>query len=235
MALVNEIIQMRSKGIPEEEIIKKLQEEGFSPLEIKKALEQSKIKEEIGKISGEQSSQEIIGMQPSIMEEKNSQASQYAPQPSPQYEEYTPAPSPSYPTYQYQESQPYYSSQYPYQEYSYYQTYEQPYQQYQSQSTEMITELTEQIVEEKINEIRKKILELFSFKTLLEKKVENIDERLKKIENMFQELQLKILDKVSSYSQNLDIIKKEMEMMQDSFSKIVNPLIDLARERKKKK
>ena len=34
-------------------------------------------------------------------------------------------------------------------------------------------------------------------------------------------LQLAILDKVGSYGKNLDIVKKEMQMMQDSFGKVM--------------
>ena len=36
-------------------------------------------------------------------------------------------------------------------------------------------------------------------------------------------MQIAILEKVGSYGQNLDSIKKEMSMMQDSFTKMVSP------------
>ena len=58
--------------------------------------------------------------------------------------------------------------------------------------------------------------------TLLQARVENISERLKKIETTIDKLQIAILEKVGSYGQNLESVKKEMSMMQDSFSKMVS-------------
>jgi septation ring formation regulator EzrA len=49
-----------------------------------------------------------------------------------------------------------------------------------------------------------------------------IDERLRKIENIIEKLQLSILEKIGSYGQNLESVKKEINLMQDSFSKFVS-------------
>jgi hypothetical protein len=53
--------------------------------------------------------------------------------------------------------------------------------------------------------------------------MENISDRLKKIETIIDKLQIAILEKVGSYGKNLEGIKKEMSMMQDSFSKMISP------------
>ena len=43
---------------------------------------------------------------------------------------------------------------------------------------------------------------------------------MKRIESIIDKLQSSILEKVGSYGSNLDSIKKEMSMMQDSFGRI---------------
>ena len=41
-------------------------------------------------------------------------------------------------------------------------------------------------------------------------------------------LQISILEKVGSYGKNIENVQNEMQMMQDSFSKVINPLADRA-------
>jgi uncharacterized phage infection (PIP) family protein YhgE len=89
-------------------------------------------------------------------------------------------------------------------------------------STDTIIEIADQIFSEKIKKIQKQVEDDSEINTLLQSKVENISERLKKIENLIDKLQLAILEKVGSYGQNLEGIKKEMSMMQDSFSKMIS-------------
>jgi len=52
----------------------------------------------------------------------------------------------------------------------------------------------------------------------------NLLERIKSIEKIIDNLQISILKKVGSYGGNLESIKNEMSMMQDSFRKMVNPI-----------
>mgnify|MGYP001590738012 FL=1 len=61
---------------------------------------------------------------------------------------------------------------------------------------------------------------LNEFQTLAQTRIENISERLKRIETSFDALQLAILDRVGSYGKNIDFVKKEIEMVEDSFSKL---------------
>jgi len=211
MALVNQIEQMKQQGMSENDIIRKLQDSGYSPLEINQAIEQSKIKTAVSQLNSDvvEKSQEEnipIGMQQSIMESFEQQPTIEQPQQEyPQYKQYE----------QYQ---------------SYYPAQQQEYPQYQTTTVENMAEITEQIIEEKIDEMRKKIMEINAFRILTERRIKNLDERLKKIESFIQELEIKILGKIGSYSEDLQDIKKEIELMQDSFGKVINPLLDNAKE-----
>ena len=61
--------------------------------------------------------------------------------------------------------------------------------------------------------------------TLTQTKIDNIADRLKRIEATIDKLQMTILEKIGSYGNNLESIKKEMAMMQDSFGKVVNQAV----------
>ncbi|MDP2946626.1 MAG: hypothetical protein Q8N88_00790, partial [Nanoarchaeota archaeon] len=71
------------------------------------------------------------------------------------------------------------------------------------------------------------------FKDSLSLEVEKINERITRIENVFNELQVAILKKIGEYGENIQNIEKEMNMTQNSFSKILNPLTDNIREMQK--
>ena len=51
------------------------------------------------------------------------------------------------------------------------------------------------------------------------KRIDNIDDRLKKIEEVIDLLQKAIINKIGSFGDNIEQIKEEMGMMQESFSK----------------
>ena len=70
--------------------------------------------------------------------------------------------------------------------------------------------------------------DLTEISTLVQSKIENFSDRLKRIESTIDNLQTSVLDKIGSYGSNLDSIKKEMSMMQDSFGKVVNAAADNA-------
>ena len=76
-------------------------------------------------------------------------------------------------------------------------------------------EIAEQVFAEKVRKIQKQLDKLNEFRTLSETRISNIEDRLKRIEEMFDKLQLSILDKIGSYGRNVSNMKKEMEMMQD--------------------
>ena len=205
MALIESVKQMQQQGLSDAEISQKLQEQGANPKEIEDAINQAKIKAAIFDSSNyEQTGQDsVIGnnkMQPSINSQPSAQEVQ-----APQQQEYYYTPE-----------------QYPQQEY-----YQPP---QQGASPETISEIAEQIVVEKISEIKKTTSNLIDFKTIIEAKVSSIDSRLKKIESTIEKLQSSIIGKVGDFGQAIEDIKNEMYGMEESFSKVINPLVEKGRQ-----
>ena len=202
MGVLDQIKQMQNQGVPDDEIVSRLHEQGVSPKEINDALNQSQIKR-------------------AVADEGYNPSGQNPPAPSQQYQEnYFP---------QTQES-PEYSGQenYPQQEYIQPQEgYEQEGYGYSSggSDTDTIIEISEQVFSEKIKKIQKQVDLTNEFRTLAQNKIDNLSERLKRIESMIDKLQMTILGEIGSYGDNLESIKKEMSMMQDSFGKVVNQAV----------
>jgi hypothetical protein len=248
MGVLEQVMDLKGRGIPENEIISMLKEQKVSPGEINDALNQAKIKSAVSSekknVKGE--------MEPSIMgpegaetpprelptEGEVSDVELAPPTPQPYQvqqlqkgpvskeisEEYVPSPQgESYEgqDHQYQEAQ-YQPEQY--QEYYPQQEYE--YSEAGMRDTDTLIEIAEQVFSEKIKPLQKQIEDLNEFKILAQTKIENISDRLKRIELNIDKLQAEILEKVGSYGRGLEGVKKEMGMVQESFGKIVNTLAD---------
>ena len=226
MVVLDKITELKKQGISTSQIIQNLKEQGISPREINEALSQSDIKSEIE--TGEQNENvfpeipESIqqfpeqsgfsGMQPSIgsrqyqQNQEVQEVQEY--QPETQIEtEYQPQETQnqdsSYPQYQYQEYQP-------------------P----NTTDIETINDIASQILEEKTKNFKKELILLTKFKKESEEKIKQIDVRLTKIENNFEELQIAIIKKIGDYGEDIKNISNEMHSTQESFSKILNPLTD---------
>ena len=247
MGALDQVTQMKGEGVPENEIINKLQEQGVSPKAINDAMDQFKIKDAVSRPVPEE------GMEPSVVGEGtqpagNSARAQetgggipndefYIPQPRTSHQKNQP-PTQEYqedvnppPTQEYQESyeQDYgggYGGQTGYSE-EYYpkEGYEQDYGGGYGGGTDTMIEIAEQVFAEKIRKIHKQLEDLNEFKTLAETKLTNATSRLKRIEETIDKLQIAILEKVGSYGRGLDSIKKEMSMMQETFSKTLPALV----------
>lgn len=242
MTALEKVMQLKKEGKAEGEIIASLRSEGLNPMQISDALNQSKIKEAIVDPNPTE------GMTPSIMgdEEKEEEAQT---QVSPPQEEdyyvpkqtqsaYSPQPPPAFGYGQQSPQQ--YSPQYPPSQYSggqyggqeqseeQFQGYDENYQgeEYSgfSNSTDTMIEVAEQVFAEKVKKLSKELQDLNEFKTIFEIKVENINERLKRMEKNFDKMQLDILGKVSEYGKGLDYVKKELDMVQDNFGKVMKGL-----------
>ena len=50
--------------------------------------------------------------------------------------------------------------------------------------------------------------------------------RVNKVESIIDKIHSAVLDKIASYGNELQPMRKEIEMMQDSFAKVINPLVD---------
>jgi hypothetical protein len=199
MALLERINSMKQSGMPDIQIVNTLKEEGITPREINEALSQLKIKSAINSQNQEQ-------MQPSIM---------------------TPSPEQQYPE-QFQNQQ--YQEQYPQQVQEQY-----PQQQYQEQyysqtiDIETIRDISKQEIEEAMKKPKSEIDSLSKFKSEISFEIQNIDNRLKKIESIIQELQTAIIRKIGDYGEAVSSISDELRETQKSFSKVINPLLDKKR------
>lgn len=217
MALLSNIKQMQSQGLSEDIIAQRLREQGNNPMEINQAIEQSKIKSAIAVEANAENavidSMSQTGMQQSIISEEYA-PSQEAPQDYPLEEAVQYESSPSF------------------QEAEATQGYEE-YQSYQPQSPELVNEIAEQIVNEKFESIKQDIIMIKELKATSEKRVKDLDDRLKRIEEMLDILQSAILGKIGSHIKTVEDIKKEMSMMQNTFSSALSPLVESYKEEKK--
>lgn len=199
MAVLDQVMQLKNQGMDDNQIISTLQEQGISPNEINNALSQAQI--------------------------KNAVTADQTPMPNQNYNQGPMTQEQGYPTQGYDQKYNQEDYEQGYGEQEYY-----PQEGYGNESAGFdsgtIVEIAEQVFSEKIKKIETQLEDLNEFKTLNQTRIDNIDERLKKIESMIDKLQITILEKVGSYGQNLGEIKKEMNMMQDSFGKIVNNIAD---------
>jgi len=218
MATIEKIQELKKNRVPDAEIVTKLKEEGIPLLEISNAMSQLKIKEAV---AGETETS-TEGMVPSIMGEKqedlktsSGEEGAYTPSAPPNKED-------SYQDYSYQENQGIGQGG-DFQE-EYYEN--EPPQEYGSQggygmSSETMIEVAEQVFFEKIKKIEEKISTLREFKTISSPLIEDMNERLKRLERNFDKMQIAILDKVGSFGKNIDSLKKEVGMVEDSFEKVM--------------
>lgn len=228
MGIIGKIKKMQDEGKTEEEITNSLSYGGVPANEVSNAMAQNRIKKVV-------SSPEAEEMQPSMMtegvEDIGSQLSgEEVPSPS-QNQEYAP-----------QEQQEYATAQqdYPQEEQqSYPQEYVSPAAQYPESaypayqptglSPDTITEIAEQVIQEKLGDTEEKLKQITSFKNVVEAKIEGIDSRLERIEKIIDRLQLSVLQKVGDYMINVDDIKKELVETQKSFKSLMP---ELSREKR---
>ncbi|MBT3405494.1 hypothetical protein HN832_00675 [archaeon] len=220
MTVLEQITQMKSQGIPEAQITGSLREQGVSPKQITDALAQSQIK---SAVAGETPIPTADGMQPSIMGGETPPISGEQAY-TPQTQEVAGGQMPTQDAYAQQPAQAgeYYEGGYDYNS--------QP-----AGGTDTMIEIAAQVFSEKIKKLQKQITGVAEFKTIAETKLENIEDRLKRIENSFDKLQIEILNKVGSYGNTLQSIKKEMSMMQDSFGKTMKKISTPTKKKTSKK
>lgn len=234
MGTLDKVIKMQQQGISDAEISTQLRNEGVAPTEIDDSLNQAKIKNAVSPpenaIPEQAPPQE---MQASIMSQGSKQPEPAESQPG-QTETQQPvqpmAPEIYPPQEQVQEIQP---------QDDYYQATPQAYSQqdyYAPQSgmdTETISEIAEQVTIEKLNEYKKKIGDIASFKNTIQDKVDDIDDRLKRIEDTIDKLQQAIIGKIGEFGESNAMIHKDLDNLHGTVAKLMNPLIDNYNELKK--
>ncbi|MDO8517474.1 MAG: hypothetical protein Q7S33_05110 [Nanoarchaeota archaeon] len=244
MAPLDDVIQLQAQGISDTDINKQLRDKGISPKDINDALNQAKIKMAVTQSHEEQFTDysQAQGMQQSISDSEQPQlaAPVYQEEPSTQNSEQQYYPNQQAPQQQYQyptqseqanPEQQYYSQTYaeqPAQEYQYPDS-----NQYYQTDTGTITEIAEQVVAEKFEEFNKKTGDLASFKNQIQDKVEELDERLKRIENNIDKLQQAIIRKIGEFGDTSSYIHKDLENLHNTVSKLMNPLVDNYNELRK--
>ncbi len=219
MGILEEINYLKNQGMDDQEISGQLQEKGATPRAINDAFNQMKIK---NAVSAEES-----GMGPPVMKGPPQASSLYVPKTQEisngQSENlYAPQPMEEMPSQQYEGAGEYSQEEY-YPQAGYGDTgagggvYD----------TDTLIEIAEQVFSEKIKKEQKQIEALNEFATLAETKISNNHERIKRIEAVIDKLQIAILEKIGSYGKNLESIKKEMEMVENSFEKIIPKLHEI--------
>ena len=208
MELLDIIKEMQDQGISNQGIFENLQRQGYKPTQINDAINQLKITIQPMDTQN-QNQQNAFNQQQNFNQQPNfNQEQQYTEnqQNYPQEDYYTQTP----------------------QAYSGEEYYQQP-----SFNTETITEITEQVISEKFREYNKRTGDIVSFKNTIQDKVDDINTRLKRIESTIDKLQQAIIQKIGEFGENTQIIKKDLESLHDTTSKLMNPLIDNYRELQK--
>jgi hypothetical protein len=239
MGILEDINNMKNQGMEEKDISKKLQEKGNSPKAIEDAFNQLKIKNAINaEYTGEE------GMEPSIMKDTPKKET-LAPVPQlyvPKTQEiehereefYSPQPSSQNPQYNEEPQAPQMYGNYNQEEYAAQEGYAEG-GEGGAYDTDTIIEIAEQVFSEKIKKEQKQLQSLNEFATLVETRISNDHERIKRVEEIIDKLQAAILEKIGSYGRNIESIKNEMGMMQESFEKMVPALHENAEEKKSSK
>ncbi len=217
---IDEVLRMMQGKIGDADIIRKLTDEGYSPVQISDALNQAKIKSEI---APEGLTPSIMTRQPSPPQMQISRPPVTVPRPTavpPQVQ-----PQPQRPQQSVEEQafpNPYAYPSYP--------TYQQPETQQQKADTEAIEEIAEEIVNEKWLEVKNKISDVVDWKTYAERRIDSLDERLKRIELSLDRLQAALLSKVQEYGRDVKNLGSEMGSLENAFGKILNPLVENVKE-----
>jgi hypothetical protein len=204
MGLLEEVQRMRQTGMQDDQIILKLQEQGNPYRAISEAMSQSKIKQAV--------EEPEIPLPPMPSDSQ---------MPQQEYQqENMQEMQPSMPTQQESQNQQqeYFSGYTPEAQT---QGYQQNYETGGGLSSDTIMEISEQIVSEKLSDVRKKLEKISNFKTELETKTEAIEDRLKRIEKIIDTLQASVLRKVGDYVTNVEDIKTELIETQKTFAKVL--------------
>ena len=208
MGVLDQVMQLKNQGYGEQDIIDNLQQQGISPKEITDAMNQAKIKSAVS--APEESGETQAPPAPEPMAAAGAEQGYYTPQTQPMQAGYPTQAAPEY--------------------------YEEAYAPATStgMDSDTIIEIANQVFAEKKKKTEKRLEELEELKTLVKVKVDNIDERLKRIEKMIDTLQVQILEKVGSYGKELQSTKKEVSMLEDTLRKTIKTKASVHKKPKKK-
>ncbi len=240
MSTLDEVKRMQDEGKSEQEIMSSLRARGLSNREISNTFSQLKIK---GAVSGEPHMAELPPLptpyqertgpvsagqtavaqhkapatqEQGIQEGQMSMMTPEAPEEGDIFSDSTESPQIQAPQRGYPQAP---QAEAPEEE-AFYQTQPQSYAPIPAQtsfSPDTISEISEQVVAEKLSPLRKQLERTLDLKTTIDSKLSYMEERLKRIESIIDKLQLSILQKVGEYVTDVSDIKKEMVETQKSF------------------
>lgn len=197
MGTLEQVTQLRNQGMSDDQISSSLQQQGISPKEITDAINQSNVK---NAVAGDSSQTQAPA--PTNQPQNPNQTGGYTDQSgayAPQTQDYSQGT---------QGGQEYYQ--------------EAPYATSPAAGTspDTMIELANQVFSEKIRKTSKQVNELNEFKTMAQVKLDNLEERMKRIEKIIDTIQVKVLEKVGAFSSELRKTQKEVGMVEDSFAKM---------------
>ena len=249
MATLDKVMEMQNQGKSDNEITTQLQNEGVSPTEINDSINQAKVKNAVSPPAPISTPE---GMQAS---ENPSQLPPLPPQPK--FEELPPEqprapqqqmpemqqsqPQMQAPQPQMQQSQSFPPQQAPQPQDAYYQETPQAYSgedSYAPQGSldiETISQIAEQISTETLENYIAKTGDISSFKNRTESRIDDIDDRLKRIENSIDRLQQAVIEKIGEFGESSAMIHKDLDNLHGTVAKLMNPLIDNVNEMRKHK
>ncbi|MFA5084475.1 MAG: hypothetical protein WC475_03830 [Candidatus Paceibacterota bacterium] len=202
---VDEVADLMKQGYTDADIIKYLEESGYSPKDINDAVNQARVKMELAETAGEEYQTES-----SEGFEGEAEAPE-APVPAPRARQMpVPTPAPSYGGY------------YPQQ---------QSYQQ-ETNSTEAIEEIAEGIIEEKWSEFKAKFGDISELKSNFEARLNELSDRVKRIEAAMDRLHVATLSKADEQSRSVQALSSEVEALEGTLSKVIQPLVSSVKDLK---
>ena len=225
MGTLEDVAAMRREGRSDQDISMELKKRGLNDKEVSSVLSQTKIKDAVSGYESQiedaptpQQSQKVSpkvgmtkeyeGMSPSLMSQQDQNSQQQNTQEQPE----------QYDQNQYQTDQTYSQSPEAYQQdYGY-----QPQYSSGGLGSEVITEIADQIVSEKLSPLMNSLDKILDLKSATESNLINLDERLKRIEKVIDKLQLALLQRVGEFGTNLDDVKKELIETQKTFRLLLN-------------
>ena len=216
MTALDRLLQLQQQGLSEQQMANALQQEGFSMKEINDSMNQARIKSAVSQEPEQNNGtyQENVPTAPqdgTYPTPQNTISGEYS-------QENYPAP---------QEATQQYQNYAPQQEAGGY------YQNPEVTNTETMTDIVEQVMAEKTNEIMKKIESLDQIKNSLQREVGELKERLKRIEANMDTIQKAIIGRIGEFGESTKMVQRDLENIHGTMSKMMNPLIDNYNELKK--
>lgn len=99
-------------------------------------------------------------------------------------------------------------------------------------SVETIEEIAEEVINEKWREFKAKVGDITEMKAHFETRLNELSERVKRLEIALDKLQAAMLSKVESYGRSVKTLTSEVETLESTLGKVLQPLVGSVKELK---